>query len=112
MILLYPPSHHSWNSFNRYHFSIYIHVHTVFVPYLPSYTFSLHPVCPPPYRTYSAFLFSNFVKEKEWRLFMTVTQGFSLWYFHEYMFYNLNWFISSIFLLSTLVPFLWWFQQV
>jgi hypothetical protein len=28
------------------------------------------------------------------------------------MYYNPNWFISSIFLLSTLVPFLWWFQQV
>jgi hypothetical protein len=26
-----------------------------------------------------------------------------------YMYYNPNWFICSIFLLSTLVPFLWWF---
>jgi hypothetical protein len=37
---------------------------------------------------------------------------FSLWHFHVYMYYNLNWFISSIFLLSTLAPFLWWFQLV
>jgi hypothetical protein len=35
-----------------------------------------------------------------------------LWQFHVYMYYNLYWFISSIFLLSTLVPFLWWFHQV
>jgi hypothetical protein len=34
-----------------------------------------------------------------------------LWYFHVYMYYNPNWFIS-IFLHSTLVPFLWWFQLV
>jgi hypothetical protein len=26
-------SSHSWNSFNRYHFSIYIHIYTVFVQY-------------------------------------------------------------------------------
>jgi hypothetical protein len=32
--------------------------------------------------------------------------------FHVYVYYNLNWFISSIFLLSTLVPFLGWFQQI
>jgi hypothetical protein len=26
-----------------YHFSIYIHVYTIFVPYSPFYTLSLHP---------------------------------------------------------------------
>jgi hypothetical protein len=36
-ILLSP---HSWNSFNRYHFSIYIHVYTVFAVYSPSFTIS------------------------------------------------------------------------
>jgi hypothetical protein len=45
-------------------------------------------------------------------LFKIATQGVSLWHFHVNMYYNLNWFISSIFLLSTLVPFLWWLQQV
>jgi hypothetical protein len=30
-------------------------------------------------------------------------QRVSLWYFHVYMYYNPNWFIPSIFLLSTLV---------
>jgi hypothetical protein len=33
-----------------------------------------------------------------------------LWYFHVHMYYNPNWFVS-IFLHSTLIPFLWWFQQ-
>jgi hypothetical protein len=31
-ILLHPSSFHSWTSFNRYHFLIYIHVYTVFAP--------------------------------------------------------------------------------
>jgi hypothetical protein len=37
------PSPHSRNSFNRYHFSTYIHGYTGFAPYSPSYTLS-----PPP----------------------------------------------------------------
>jgi hypothetical protein len=53
-------SPYSWNSFNRSHFSIYIHVYRVFAPCSPFYTFSLHipfshwyqpsrqdPFCPP-----------------------------------------------------------------
>jgi hypothetical protein len=36
-------------------------------------------------------------------LFKIATQGVSLWQVHVYMYYNLNWFISSIFLLSTLL---------
>jgi hypothetical protein len=44
-------------------------------------------------------------------LFKIATQGVSLWHFHEYMYYSLIWFISSTFLLSSLVPFLWLFQQ-
>jgi hypothetical protein len=35
------PLPHSWNSFNRSHFSIYIHVYTIFPPYLPIYTLFL-----------------------------------------------------------------------
>jgi hypothetical protein len=38
------------------------------------------------------------------------TQGVSLWHFHVYMYYNMIWFISSIFL-PTLVPFFWCFSQ-
>jgi hypothetical protein len=44
-------------------------------------------------------------------LYKIATQGV-LWLFHVYMYYNLNCFISSIFLPSTLVPFLWWSHQV
>jgi hypothetical protein len=44
--------------------------------------------------------------------FKIATQGVSLWHFHVYMYYSTIWFISSIFLLSTLVPFLWWFHLV
>jgi hypothetical protein len=39
-------------------------------------------------------------------------QGVSLWHLHVYMYNNPNVFMPSIFLLSTLVPFLWWLQQV
>jgi hypothetical protein len=38
------PSTHSRNSFNRYHFSIYIHVYTIFSPYSPSFTISPLPL--------------------------------------------------------------------
>jgi hypothetical protein len=55
-------------------------------------------------------------------LFKIAAQGVSLWYVYVYMYiyiyiyiyiiyYNPNCFISSIFLLFTLVCFLWWFQQ-
>jgi hypothetical protein len=37
-------SPYAWNSFNRSHFSIYIHVYTVFAPYSPSYILSPHPL--------------------------------------------------------------------
>jgi hypothetical protein len=43
IILLYPPSFHSWNSFNRSHFSTYIHVYRIFPTYLPCYLLSLYP---------------------------------------------------------------------
>jgi hypothetical protein len=45
-------------------------------------------------------------------LFKIATQGVSSWHFHVYLYYNPTCFISSIFLLSSLFPFLWWFQQV
>jgi hypothetical protein len=39
-----PPCHiPAYNSFNRSHFSSYIHVYTVFVPYSTSHTLSSHP---------------------------------------------------------------------
>jgi hypothetical protein len=57
----------------RFHFSIYINVYTVFVPYSPSY--NLSPLLPlptttnPPGRICSVLLFSDFVKEKSDILF-------------------------------------------
>jgi hypothetical protein len=58
---------HSWNSFNRSHFCIYIHMDTVFAPYSLSHT--LFP--PPPWSHWYQFLSQdlfcplfNFVKEK------------------------------------------------
>jgi hypothetical protein len=67
-------------------------------------------------RTCSVLLFYNFVQEKKRKkmtlLFVYNTYtGCSLWHFHIYMYYSWKWFIS-IFLLSSLVPFLWWFQQI
>jgi hypothetical protein len=54
-----------------------------------------------------------FCKRKKWHLclFKIATQGVFLWHIHVYMYYNPNWFMSSIFLFSTIVCFLWWFQQ-
>jgi hypothetical protein len=37
------PSSHSWNSFNRSYFSIYIYVYTVVAAYTPSIIISSHP---------------------------------------------------------------------
>jgi hypothetical protein len=64
-----PSSPHSWNSFSRSHFSIYIQVYTVFALYSPSHTLSLSlpPLTgtKPPGRTCSTILFSSFVKENK-----------------------------------------------
>jgi hypothetical protein len=115
IILLYSPFPHSWNSFNMSHFSISIHEYIIFWPYSPSYTFSLHP--PPSHwcqlsdSTCFTFLFSIFEK-RHFYLNKTAIQGVSRWHFHVHMYYNPNWFTLSIFRLSTLVLFLWWFQQV
>jgi hypothetical protein len=45
-------------------------------------------------------------------LFKIPKQEVSLRHFHVYMYYNPNYFIPFIFILSTLVLFLWWFHQV
>jgi hypothetical protein len=60
---------HSWNSFNRSYFSIYVHVYTVFAPYSPSLSLPSPPSHwyqppPPPSRSYSVLLSSNFTKDK------------------------------------------------
>jgi hypothetical protein len=54
-----------------------------------------------------------FAKERKKKLhfflFKIPTEGVLLWHFHVYMYYSLILFISSNYLLSTLVPFLWLF---
>jgi hypothetical protein len=84
--------------------------HHIHLPH-PFLTSSPSHWCQPPDRTCFAFLFS-IVKKRHFCLFKISLQGFSLWQFHVYMYYNLNWFMPFIFLFSALVPFLWWFQQV
>jgi hypothetical protein len=76
----------------------YIHPRTPFPHILP---------LPQPPRQDLTLLFSDFVKTKRFYffLFKIAIQGVSLWHFYIYMYCNLNWFISSIFLLSTLVSF-------
>jgi hypothetical protein len=86
-----PPPLTSWNSCNRFYFSIYMHVHTEFAPYSPSYTLSPYPPPPTgtnsPDRTCFALLFSNFVKNKQTKrhicLFQAAIQGISLWHIHN-----------------------------
>jgi hypothetical protein len=53
-------------------------------------------------------------KKEKWHfyLFKIATQGVSLWHFHVYMYYSLIGVISYVFFLSTLIPFLLWFQLV
>jgi hypothetical protein len=103
------PCSHSWNSFNWSHFSIYINVYTVFAPYSPLHTLS-PPFLPPTganpqvgrYPSCSPILLKE--KKCHFYLFKIAIPEVSVWLFQEYMHYNLNWFISSTFLLSTLVP--------
>jgi hypothetical protein len=94
-----------WNSFSRSQFSIFIHVYTMLAPYHAPIPFpNLLPLIPNPADwTCSGLLFSDFVKKKMTFLFKIATQGASLRHFYVYMHCNPSWFISSIFLLSTLV---------
>jgi hypothetical protein len=115
MILL-PP--HFWNSFNKYHFSIFIHVHTVFAPYSLSHTLSPPPspslwYQPPKVGPVLSSCSLVLQMKTKWHLYLfkIITHEVSLWYFHVPMYYNPNLFISSSFLLSTLIL-LWWFLQV
>jgi hypothetical protein len=98
------PLPHSWDSFNRYHFSIYIHVYTVFASYSLSHTLSSPLPSSQWYQSTQEGHFTppilDFVKETKKRhlsLFKIATQEISLWYFHTHMHYNLNWFIHRFF---------------
>jgi hypothetical protein len=86
-----PTLPHSWNSFNKYHFCIYIHVCTILALHSPSY-----PLSPPPSPSYnSQDLFCPPViqfcrgqkkkREKKWQFCLfkikVGTQEVSLWIF-------------------------------
>jgi hypothetical protein len=116
---------HSWNSLKRHIFYTYIHVNTMFAVYSPSYLFPCH--LPPPTGTiltphpgkdlFCPQIHWCFRRKKKKMLFLLLWDkgsciGVSSWYFHVYMYYNPKIFMSSIFLYSTLVHFLWWFQPV
>jgi hypothetical protein len=94
------------------HFLYHIHPPSLFPCYLSPPTGTSSTLG----RTCSALLFSDFVEEKRKKerneIFCLVKGSYTgsvyvymLWYFHVYLFYNPNWFISSNFFHSTLVPF-------
>jgi hypothetical protein len=90
------------------HMSIYFHHIHLLTPF--PYIFSSANHNYPQDSTWFTFLFSAFVKQLQFCLFKIATQDILLWHFHVYMNYILNWFIPSSFLLSTLVPFSWWYD--
>jgi hypothetical protein len=92
-------------------FSNSISMYTLLVLYSPSYTFSHifpHPTSSNYLGQYMFYLpvpwFCKILKMTF--LFIYNSCIVSFWHFHIYMYYNLCWFISSIFHLSTLVPFM------
>jgi hypothetical protein len=112
IIFLYPPHHIPGIVSTGICFHLHSCVHSIGIiltllhPFPISSTLPLVPTPP-----VLPFCFPILLK-KYFCLFMIATHGVSLWHFHICMYYNPNWFISTIFLLSTLVPFLWWFQQI
>jgi hypothetical protein len=99
-----------WNTFYRSHFSIFIHNYIIFPWYSPYYMLSLYPLtshwCQSPAEPVlpSYFFLLYFCKYK------IAIQRVSLWHIHIFVYYNSNWFISSVFPISTLVSFLRWFH--
>jgi hypothetical protein len=105
-IILLAPSPHCWNSFKLNHF-LHIYVHSSWTIF--TFPCFLH-LLPPPSGTNTPTqgLFSDFVNGKMTFLFVlgSYTGSFLVTFPCTYE-YNSNLFIASIFLLSTLVPFLW-----
>jgi hypothetical protein len=89
------------------HMVPFSHEYTIFLPYSLSFTFSLCPpllLVPTPYIGPVLPSCPSFLKKRHLCLFKMAIQGVSIWHFHEYLYYILNWFIPSIFFLSILVP--------
>jgi hypothetical protein len=92
-IILYCSHPHSWNSFDRSHFSIFIHEHIIFPLYSPSYTFCLQPPPTPCTRAYPhagtvLHSYSLFLKKRYFCLYKIAIQRVLLWNFHVCMYYN------------------------
>jgi hypothetical protein len=107
------PSHNSLNSFNRSHFSIFVHVYIIFPLHSVTYTFPYIP-SPPTGTNPQAGLTFMFPIFEKWHfcMFKIATQRILLWHFHVYVYYNLICFLPCISLFSIIVTFLWWLQQV
>jgi hypothetical protein len=78
---------HSWDTFNRSHFSICTHVYIILPPYSPSYTPSPHPShshwYQAPRKDLFCFPFLWFTKKKShFCLFKIARQDVYLWHFH------------------------------
>jgi hypothetical protein len=100
-------------SFNRSHCSTFIYQYIILPPYSPYSTFlyALSHYTGTSSSTEIVLLSYPLFKKRYFCLFMTIVQGVSLWHFLMYIYYTLNQFIFSIFILSIQSP-LWWFQQV
>jgi hypothetical protein len=87
VILLYPPFPHSWNGFNRSHFSIFIQEYIVFPLYSSSHPFLISPptLVPTPERTCFTFLFSVFEKRR-----FCLRQLYGVFHCNISMYYNPN----------------------
>jgi hypothetical protein len=72
------PFPHFWNSFNRFHFFIFVQEYIVFLPYSSFYNLSLHLLpshwCQPPGRNYFTFQ-DPFLKTKHFCLYKIARQG-------------------------------------
>jgi hypothetical protein len=114
-----PFAPHSWNSFNRYLFSIDIHVYTVFALYSSSYTLSLplpHSHWNQPLQAGPVLLFCSLILQKKERrndsfaCLKIAAQGVSCGsseYIHAIARIG-----SSPLFPSTFLPFLWLFQPI
>jgi hypothetical protein len=96
-------------------FHLHTRVHSICNIFTNPYLFltsSLLPVVP---RTCSQARPALPILWKKKMIFLLFKNSYtrsSVWHFHMYMYHSLIWFISSIFLPSTSVPFLWRFQKV
>jgi hypothetical protein len=111
-LCILPPFLEEFQQVSLFHFHTWLpNISTTFTPYTPSF-YLPPPTCTNPQTEPILPSFSSFLKKRHFYMVKTATQEVSLWHFCVYMYYIPNWFFPSIYLLSTLVPFLWWFQHI